>query len=113
MAKRVLTQEQYEILEDNLSGSGDLRPDYSGRGMYGATCLGFVTDEGSAAFQMALAEILAPELLGLGDDDEVGLDEVKEAMEELGKPSSDSMGRSAIYYYRQTQVEGHEREGRF
>jgi hypothetical protein len=38
--KHVLTKDQYDQLDEAL-GFGGLRPDYSGRGMYGALCLGY------------------------------------------------------------------------
>jgi hypothetical protein len=99
---RTLSTEQFERLEEAV---GELYPDYSGRGMYGATCLGYVTDEGPAKFQMQLAKILAGE--------SPDLEQVEDMVEELGAPSSDSMGLSAIYYYRGIQVEGHARGSRF
>lgn len=121
MAKKVMSKAQFEALQDKLGAYNDdgdgLRPDYSGRAMYGASCLGYVCDDGPARFQMAVAEVMAPQLLGLGADDEEfqepDLDMVKEAMEVLSVPSADSMGRSSIYYYRGIQVEGYEQEARF
>ena len=111
--KATLTADQYDELESMLD-EGDLRPDYSGRGMYGVTCLGFTTDGGPGKFQMQLAKILAPRYLHLdldyGDPD---LDEIEETLDALGDPNCDSMGLSTIYYYRSIQVEGHVQAARF
>lgn len=98
---RRLSTDQFERLQDAV---GELYPDYSGRGMYGATCLGYVTDDGPAQFQLQLAKVLAG-----GEDKTLTVDEVSDAMEYLGSPSSDSMGLSTIYYYRGIQVEGYAR----
>lgn len=116
MAKILLSEAQFQKISMLLIDLDErLSPEYSGRGMYGASCLSYSVDRGvgPADFQMALAEVLAPQLLGLSENDEVGLAEVKEAMAELGPPSSDGMGLGSVYYYRGIQVEGHEREARF
>lgn len=41
-----------ELADD---GYGELREDYSGRGMYGETCMGLVTDERQTTIEQAAA----------------------------------------------------------
>ena len=114
MAKLVMTKDQFDDLQEALNDNDeDLRPDYSGRGMFGASCLGYVTDDGPAKFQVSLAKLLGPQLLNYDEGEELDIDDLEAAMDALGSPSSDSMGRSAIYYYRGIQVEGYEQESRF
>lgn len=100
--KATLTDDQYNELESVLD-DGDLRSDYSGRSMYGRTCVGFTTDESPARFQQELAKILAPDYFG---EEEPDADSIDEMMDEIGSPNSDSMGRSTIYYYPSISVEG-------
>ena len=61
------------------SGYGEVRRDYSGRGMYGATCIGFVSD--------LSAMVIAKKLVQFG-----GAEFVESARE-------DSMGLATIYYW--------------
>lgn len=70
---------------------GDVRlsPAYSGRGMYGATCLGFTIDEGSPfAFAMVFG-MVAGEVL----------DDPMLVAEFAGRMRSDNMGRGTILYF--------------
>lgn len=114
MAKILMTKDQFSDLQDALNDNDEyLRPDYSGRGMYGATCLGYTTDDGPAKFQISLAKLLGPQLLHYDEGEELDIDDLEEAMDALGSPSSDSMGRRSIYYYRSIQVEGYEQESRY
>jgi len=91
-----LTQEQREMLQnaaDNLDAQ--IREDYSGRGAFGKTCFGFVTDKSGFNFGLALAR----ELVENGSDGE-------NLLEELTGAQSDSMGRNYIYYFPKIQWEG-------
>ena len=74
-------------------GGEAVRPEYSGRAMYGATCLGIVHDslDQLIDFVVAMAE------------DGVSLRGARQ----------DSMGHSTITYWPGVQVEGYERESRY
>ncbi|TXH53642.1 MAG: hypothetical protein E6Q97_12815 [Desulfurellales bacterium] len=75
-------------LEDELLGyldDLDVRTDYSGRGMYGETCLGLVTSQPMAILGWRFALVL----------DELGLD----PYEVLVKARTDSMGYDTITYF--------------
>ncbi len=101
-----LSQAVYEILESQYD-EDELRPDYSGRGMYGATCLAYTGDY-PTLFSFELARTIA-ELNG----SEADVWQVQSVLESLGEPSKDSMGLGSVYYWRGIQVEGYERESRF
>lgn len=81
-----------ESLEDILAGSYEearVSPGYSGRGMYGATCIGVEHGRGiaaPAAFLFLVAEIL-------------GLDFI-DFLIEVGGGETDSMGLGVITYWR-------------
>jgi len=83
-----LTAEQLEILTDALDRTGvELRP-YSGRGMFGDSCLGIVPNTDTARFFMFLAQVL------IGDGQEEILDLL------IGSPSrEDSLGKNTIVYF--------------
>lgn len=72
----------------------EIRTDYSGRGMYGRTCLGYTGEDVIMfAFHLAItltetARMHEPELF-----------DVEEYLIMMGNPSMDSMGRSTIYYW--------------
>ena len=80
----------------------DIRADYSGRSMYGRTCLGY-TGESVALFTFHLAlSIMRADRAENEDDPD--LFEMEEMMILLGDPRSDSMGRSVIHYWPNVQV---------
>lgn len=60
--KTVSAKKMSEIMGNLYDYAGsfeiEMRPDYSGRGMYGKTCVGFVTDE-PTKLAMAIAATLA------------------------------------------------------
>jgi len=71
-------------------GDGDsdevgVREDYSGRGMYGAKCLGFTVSSQAAAFRLMV-----------GMTSVLGADE---AARIAGRAATDSMGRDMIVYF--------------
>jgi hypothetical protein len=75
-------------LEDELIGlldEVDVRTDYSGRGMYGATCFGLVVDKTDLLVGLALGQVLE----GLGED----------AFEVLSNARTDNMGYDTIIYF--------------
>ncbi|QGH80083.1 hypothetical protein SEA_NHAGOS_72 [Gordonia phage NHagos] len=71
----------------------DVRTDYSGRGMYGRTCVGY-EGENAAAF---LAAIVSAALVRTHDSDVTCWD-VVDAMGDI-RTSTDSMGRGMITYW--------------
>jgi hypothetical protein len=80
---------------------GEVREDYSGRGMYGATCMGIVVEAWAAQgiIQSIAAAVASEEgwdsLYDEGEDLQADYEEEVEA-----RMSSDSMGLRAIYYFR-------------
>lgn len=97
MPMKVL-REHVESVFDNL-WDVEVRMEYSGRGMYGKSCLGVVTED---AFSLAAS------LGGLlrGEDDALIYAEEVELVEYLltHAPSFDSLGLSSIYYWPGLQV---------
>lgn len=93
-----LTISRYQLEEVadrlDLEMGSDVRPDYSGRGMYGKTCVGVVTDS-MGGFVRFLLEVASE--IGLGSNDEIG--------DLADRTSRDSMGLSTIYYWRGLTVE--------
>jgi len=89
-----LTAEQLEILTDAIDATGvEMRP-YSGRGMYGQSCLGIVPNTDTARYFMHLAQVL------IGDGQEETLDLL------MGSPSrEDSLGKNTIVYFPTLLVE--------
>jgi hypothetical protein len=78
-------------------------PHYSGRAMYGATCLGVTVDDGGMAFMIKLGWALAK----LDENN----DWVNDLSEDLfDSARTDQMGRGTIVYFPQVQVEGLQRE---
>jgi hypothetical protein len=89
----ILSQEQFDLLQE--AAGDDLRTGYSGRGMYGKTCIGFTADD-----IYAVADVLAT---------------VARKDEQLGEclrkhVRTDSMGRSRLIVYF-PGVEAPEQEG--
>lgn len=68
---------------------------YSGRGMFGRSCVGIEVSRGQSEFTMAIE--IAKELMDLCEKD----DEAIEVVDELAqlRPSCDSMGLGAIVYF--------------
>lgn len=84
----ILTESQYETFADIvLAYEGYPRSDYSGRGMFGQTCLGADFDSEYEWMEC--------------------LDELKESFPEItwNSFSTDSMGLGRVYYWRGVQVE--------
>lgn len=72
----------------------DVRTDYSGRGMYGRTCLGYTGG--------SLVEFVAAVALVLVEDDPHADDDawtLLEKIAEIGDGYEDSMGRGRITYW--------------
>lgn len=77
----------------------ELRTDYSGRGMYGKTCVGIV----GGANHMSLAQLLIVAALDL-DAEGMNWDDVVAAFDDGPGLSSDSMGTDAIFYWKFVQA---------
>lgn len=108
-----LTADEYKTLVANIEqydDEGHPYPNYSGRGMFGSTCFGWVSDVYPHLVQLELARVWLRRGNGLDleqsrevDWDTV-VDELAYAMTEVGSPSSDGMGRSTVYYWRGIDV---------
>ena len=82
----VLTVRQLADMNQAADGvDGEIRTDYSGRGMYGDECVGIILKDEGDLFRFA----------GLLDDDFVEL---------LGSPEWDSMGLREIAYWPKVTV---------
>ena len=97
MARITLTASEFATLQEYYE---DLRPYYSGRGMYDDTCLGYVGGD-PHLFMHDLARIIVERDL----DGYVFGDDIRNQLGRLGAPVTDSMGRSTIYYLPHVQVE--------
>jgi hypothetical protein len=75
-----LTEDQvWEILDAVELDESDFVADYSGRGMYGAKCVGFVLSDDTAMLKLGAA--------------------LQAALGEIPNASTDSMGRNTIVYF--------------
>lgn len=115
--KFTITPEQLADIAMNadVDEEESIRPDYSGRGMYGKTCLGLTTGSYSdgpneAWFQLELANsIVEADAKQQGyeideyDRDDY-LDALRNVISELN-PSRDSMGIGGITYWTNVSVE--------
>lgn len=72
---------------------------YSGRGMYGASCVGVVADD-PILFAFDLAVLTS----GAEWDAEVCPGDLRDELEHLGAPCSDSMGLSTVWYWTRVTV---------
>lgn len=70
-----------------------VRPDYSGRGMYGSTTPAIVSDAPEALIGWAIAAAMID-----AHDDDYSVSAIEDA-KQLIPMRSDSMGRSSIVYY--------------
>lgn len=87
-------------LKDQCDMRGfDLRTDYSGRGMYGKTCIGIV----AGGHQMGIAQLLIVAALDL-EAEGMNWDDALYGFDEGPLPSSDSMGLETIYYWTGVQA---------
>lgn len=75
-----------------------MRSDYSGRGMYGRTCLAIVCDSVADLFRIILAADEAAEGDGLSES-------LTRHVEYGGEIREDSMGRSTVWYFPQVTCE--------
>ena len=98
MSDKVTVSEDIITTLCDFHDEDDIREDYSGRGMYGRTCLAY-TGEDMILFTFRLAAELAKE----GEDD-ADLFTVEELLIMIGDPTVDQMGRGLIYYWPNVQV---------
>lgn len=102
MSEYGLTAADVDALRDELPdlNESDIRTDYSGRGMYGRTCIGVVGSD-PILFAFQLAVLIARGEAGLedGEDDQLTPFDIRSALEEIGAPSTDSMGYQTIHYW--------------
>jgi hypothetical protein len=98
ISQELLDKIMFRIGDEVLSSfvaEAEARTDYSGRGMYGKTCVGIVTDAPIAYLAMGLGVILAD--MAEADD----LFTVDDALFEWYdlQTATDSMGLSTILYF--------------
>jgi hypothetical protein len=79
-------------IESVLEDDEDFRTDYSGRGMYGATCFGIVTSNVPRTLMLMATGIIEASDIEGGE----GIDLVSEL---AGVARVDSMGLSSIVYF--------------
>lgn len=91
-----LTRDQFGRIGELLDLDGDaVRTEYSGRGMYGSHCVGFVVNRGDeVAVGVAIATILAEDA---GDEDYE--DALCDALDIARRANTDSMGHDTIVYF--------------
>lgn len=99
MTQLTITTDQLAEIENwmDLDVEEEVRTDYSGRGMYGRTCLGY-TGGDPTVFIANVALIM----LGTDSDDPW---ELVQQLAEIGEPETDSMGLGRIAYWRSITVE--------
>ena len=104
-AYKTLINSMLQVMENNEIEikSGTIRLDYSGRGMYGVSCLGVVMDRGDiSGFKMDFVDEVADIVGGTYDKDTKDL--FKRTKSAMRSPSTDSMGLSMIEYYTSLKV---------
>ncbi len=92
MSQNILTPKQIEVLSDAIIAADGRPRSYSGRNMYGDTCLGVTTDQSPIQFIITVCRELAKI-----DDPNSGTDDIFCLLEEDVK--TDSMGRGNIVYF--------------
>jgi hypothetical protein len=88
---RYITESDAKDIADMIEA--ELYTDYSGRAMYGETCIGFVFDRYAETSELDLA-FAAADVLGL-----------EEARDAFTRSRSDSMGLDSIVYFPGLQLE--------
>jgi len=77
----------------------EVRVRYSGRGMYGDECVGYVGYD-PVLFAFDLAVLTAD----LDPDDPIMPSDLRDELEHIGNPCSDSMGLGTIWYWTRVTV---------
>jgi len=78
------------------------RSDYSGRGMYGKTCIGFVI---SSRAQLALGAAIAITFNGMKDDEDIDEDELELGYQMITRSRADTMAFDVIVYFPDVELE--------
>jgi hypothetical protein len=95
---------EYAMMNANLE-TEDLRDNYSGRGMYGQECFGFVTNDYGSPF----AFFVQLGIIGAQNEEDTSIEDSDYfdtgAAEQLAMSAqTDSMGRGSIVYFPGWQV---------
>jgi hypothetical protein len=105
-----ITQEQVDKIIDVMRNTFDVevdddetfRPEYSGRGMFGMSCIGFVI---APRAQLALGAAIAIALPGLHDNEDIDEDELDLMRELILSSRADTMAFDVIVYFPGIQLE--------
>lgn len=89
-------------MQDLLENAGYDCRDYSGRGMYGKSCLAVTL--GTSGRHPALATLIVEVL------DNADADDLEVVLEALGEVEQDNMGHDVVYYFPQIPFAGEEEE---
>jgi hypothetical protein len=92
----ILSAADVAALHDRHEG---VRIRYSGRGMYGSECVGVIADD-PVLFAFDLAVLTG----GTDWADDTTPGDLRDELENLGPPCSDSMGLSTIWYWTRVTV---------
>lgn len=98
----VVERDVFLVLRDVAENADvDLRPDYSGRAMYGDTCLAIVTDDMQGLVKFVIGLVSA---VNVGDPDVA--ERVSALVDELeaGGLRQDNMGRGFVLYWPKVTV---------
>lgn len=79
----------------------DVRTDYSGRGMFGRTCLAFTGDDPTTFIVAVISAALVRE-----DGDTITCWDVVDALGGIGDTRTDDMGLGTVTYWPDLAVEG-------
>ncbi len=85
-----MDKESFDKIVDAIEEAGFEARSYSGRGMYGKSCLGVSCDSPISCVMQVISTFCEN-----ADD----VDSVKELVEALSDPSTDAMGRGGIVYW--------------
>jgi hypothetical protein len=104
MRTLIISTSELDTLTDILNIDGnDIRTDYSGRGMYGNTCLGIVLGDGVTPIQVGVALV---EALTADSDDQDSVESAWQTANTIaGRARMDSMGLGSIVYFPGVTVE--------
>ena len=100
-----LTTDQIREIENrmDLDVDTEVRFDYSGRGMFGRTCLGYTGGAATEFIALVALSICEAE----NDDDAWSL---IEKLSDIGEAETDSMGTGRIVYWRSITIEESDEE---
>lgn len=100
-----ITRAAYDVLDQvtwDATSDGSLRDSYSGRGMYGRTCLALVVDDLSDLIRWLFGVANAVD----GEEPEVA-EPLQELLETIttGRTRHDNMGLQQVFYWTNVQVQ--------